>query len=73
MIGKIIASCGHELTDEEGAGYIVSFGSYDCDVTYGYTKCVETHSWCAKCAYEAEFVGYKVLYSEEDEEEWFND
>jgi len=46
----IIASCGHELTKEEGLGYDVEFE----DVTREGEPCTVSACYCLKCKQELE-------------------
>jgi len=61
MKGRIIAPCGHELTEAEGMGVSMSFAEYDGDGS----RCVVTGRYCYKCA----SVRRQWLVFVEDEEQ----
>jgi len=69
MTGKIYASCGHLLTDEDGKdglGYMVNIKDWSRECT----PAVSYMNLCKKCRIEYMEEGL-VLYTEADEESWY--
>ena len=52
MGGKIIATCGHELIDDDN-GTCVRLAGEDCDAIDGFVKAVHYSTYCSSCAEEA--------------------
>lgn len=48
-MGKIIASCGHELKWEEGTGWEVEYPEVDCDPIDGFVDVTVHATFCTAC------------------------
>ena len=51
-MGKIIASCGHELSDEEGIGNPVEYAEWVCDrsdMEHGGGEAIVSGVFCKEC------------------------
>lgn len=52
MVGKIIATCGHELVDDDD-GTCVRLAGEECDAIDGFHKSVSYVTYCQLCAERA--------------------
>ena len=70
MAGKIIATCGHELKDEDD-GHDVILGDCSCDAIDGFMPAISYNHFCQFC--EAASRNWpERLYSKADEDLWFS-
>lgn len=69
-MGKIIASCGHEVL---GVADVVPirYGDTDCDAVDGFRRCVVHGSWCRVCADTWRASG-DLIETDEQERAWLD-
>ena len=63
----VIASCGHQLTEDEGLGQLLAIASYNRKGKHA----IEYVAYCNMCANEAYKQG-SVLLTEEEMSAWLN-
>lgn len=67
--GKLIASCGHEVTDIVSL-VDIRYGDTDCDAYSGFHRVVMHGSWCQSCADKWRASG-DLIETDEQEKAWF--
>lgn len=64
---SVTATCGHELTDEEGMGFMIAIKDYSRDGS----RAISYPSLCTKC-FKRCAKSDELLANKTEEEEWLN-
>ncbi len=71
-MGRIKASCGHWLTEEEDMGIEIEYADFYCDRSYpdgGMTEVIMHGNFCSKCA-EEKWLKKAIKRAKELKKEW---